>query len=73
MSEYENLKLTDVKDQNYWAVCYRQITGACSSGTNYFINNFKDQLKPEMSLQEVLDITKGQYNSHLFQEFFERV
>ena len=72
MSEYEGLKPEDVRDLNYWAVCYRTITGACSAGTENFIENFKDRLKPEMSLQEVITVTKGQYGSNTFKEFFTK-
>ena len=72
MSEYEGLKLDDIRDINYWAVCYRNITGACSAGTENFIENFKDRLKPEMSLQEVITVTKGQYGSNTFKEFFNK-
>ena len=72
MSEYEGLKLDDIRDINYWAVCYRNITGACSAGTENFIENFKDRLKPEMSLQEVINVTQGQYGSNTFKEFFNK-
>ena len=72
MNEYENLKMDDAKDINYWALCYRTITGACSLGTENFIENFKDSIKPQMTLKEVIKITKGHYGSETFREFFER-
>ena len=72
MSEYEGLKLEDVRDLNYWAVCYRTITGACALGTENFIDTFKDSLKPQMTLQEVISVTEGQYGHNSFKEFFER-
>ena len=72
MSEYEGLKLEDVRDLNYWAVCYRTITGACALGTENFIETFKDRLKPQMTLQEVISVTAGQYGHNSFKEFFER-
>ena len=72
MSEYEGLKLDDVRDLNYWAVCYRTITGACALGTGNFIDTFKDSLKPQMTLQEVISVTEGQYGHNSFKEFFER-
>ena len=72
MSEYEGLKLEDVRDLNYWAVCYRTITGACSLGTENFIENSKDKLKSKMSLSEVINVTEGQYGHNSFKEFFER-
>ena len=72
MSEYEGLKPEDVRDLNYWAVCYRTITGACALGTENFIDTFKDSLKPQMTLQEVISVTAGQYGHNSFKEFFER-
>ena len=72
MSEYEGLKLEDVRDLNYWVVCYRTITGACSLGTENFIENSKDKLKSKMSLSEVINVTEGQYGHNSFKEFFER-
>ena len=72
MSEYEGLKLEDVRDLNYWAVCYRTITGAWSLRTENFIETFKDSLKPQMTLQEVITVTEGQYGHNSFKEFFER-
>lgn len=72
MSEYECLKLEDVRDLNYWAVCYRTITGACALGTENFIETFKDSLNPQMTLQEVISVTEGQYGHNSFKEFFER-
>ena len=72
MSEYEGLKLEDVRDLNYWAVCYRTITGACALGTENFIDTFKDSLKPQMTLQEVISVTASQYGYNSFKEFFER-
>ena len=72
MSEYEGLKLEDVRDLNYWAVCYRTITGACALGTENFIDTFKESLKPQMTLQEVISVTEGQYGHNSFKKFFER-
>ena len=72
MSEYEGLKPEDVRDLNYWAVCYRAITGACALGTENFIETFKDSLKPQMTLQEVISATASQYGHNSFKEFFER-
>ena len=72
LSEYEGLKPEDVRDLNYWAVCYRTITGACALGTENFIETFKGSLKPQMTLQEVISVTEGQYGHNSFKEFFER-
>ncbi len=70
VTEYENLRLTDVKDINYWYKCYRTITGACAFGTEKFIEDFKDKLKNEMSLEEIIDVTKNQYGHYTFKSFF---
>lgn len=72
MSEYEGLKLEYVRDLNFWAVCYRTITGACALGTENFIETFKDKIKPQMTLQEVINLTVGQYGHNTFINFFER-
>jgi len=69
MEQYENLKTTEVKDLNYWAICYRTITGACSFGTENFIEH--TELKDKMTLKDVLKITNGQYGSNTFKEFFK--
>ncbi len=71
MSEYECLKLNDIRDLNFWAVCYRTITGACALGTENFIETFKDKIKPQMTLQEVINLTIGQYGHNTFINFFE--
>lgn len=69
VSKYENLSPDEILPLEYWYECYRTITGACASGTEWFIDTHKPKAK--MTLKEVLEITKGQYNYHLFEEFFE--
>ena len=71
MSEYECLKLNDIRDLNFWVVCYRTITGACALGTENFIETFKDKIKPQMTLQEVINLTIGQYGHNTFINFFK--
>ena len=71
MSEYEGLKLDDIRDLNFWAVCYRTITGACALGTENFIETFKNKIKPQMTLKEVINLTVGQYGHNTFINFFE--
>lgn len=56
---------------DYWVVAYRTITGACSFGTNNFLKNNKEKYKSQMTLNEVLTATKGQYGHETFKEFFE--
>ncbi|MCM1338766.1 MAG: hypothetical protein NC191_03750, partial [Muribaculaceae bacterium] len=73
VEQYKNIDKTEIKDLNYWVIAYRTITGACSFGTNNYLNNNKDKYKAKMTLQEVLKATEGQYGHSTFREFFERV
>ena len=70
VSKYENLDKSKEYNLDFWVVAYRTITGACSFGTNEYLENNKDKYKPKMTLREVLTATEGQYGSHSFKEFF---
>ena len=48
---------------------YRIITGACRAGSEAFVNSL-GELKEKYTIKEMLEITKGQYNSERFAEFF---
>lgn len=73
VSQYTGLQLDEVKPLDYGVIAYRTITGACSFGTNEFLENNKDKYKAQMTLQEVFTATEGQYGSQTFKEFFERI
>jgi nicotinamide riboside kinase len=49
---------------------YRIITGACEKGTRYFVENNNID-KEEYKISEIIKLTKGQYNSEKFAEFFK--
>ena len=49
---------------------YRVITGACRAGTEDFVASFGDELKEKYTISEMLELTRGQYNSERFAEFF---
>ena len=49
---------------------YRIITGACRQGSESFVKSLGDKLKEKYTIRECIDITKGQYNSEKFAEFF---
>ena len=49
---------------------YRVITGACRAGTEAFVESL-GELKEKYTIREMLELTKGQYNSERFAEFFE--
>jgi len=72
MEAYENLKKDDVKDLNFWVICYRTITGACSFGTENFLEQTQAKIKNKMTLREVIKVTQGQYGSNTFVEFFKQ-
>ncbi len=71
VKQYEDLTLTTEKDLNYWVVCYRTITGACSFGTENFLENNKEKYKNKMTLAEVFTATEGQYGHNTFVKFFK--
>ena len=70
VSDYNNIDKNKKYDLNYWIVAYRTITGACSFGTNEYLENNKDKYKNKMTLNEVFEATKGQYGHNTFVEFF---
>ena len=69
-AQYNNLSMEDVKPLDFWVVAYRTITGACTFGTNEYLENNKDKYKNEMSLKEVIKATENQYGHNTFVEFF---
>ena len=50
---------------------YRVITGACEGGTRYFVENILKKVKEDYTVQEVIDLTTGQYNHEKLVKFFE--
>lgn len=71
VSKYQNLDKTKEYELNFWIIAYRTITGACSFGTNQYLENNKEKYKDKMTLQEVLTATIGQYGHNTFAEFFK--
>lgn len=52
---------------------YMDITGACSSGTEYFCKNVLGEgKKDKYTVKELIEITRGQYNSGEFEKFFNK-
>ena len=50
---------------------YRAITGAYEGGTRYFIENVLTDKKEKYTVQEVINLTRGQYNHEKLVEFFK--
>ena len=72
VEQYRGIKPNDKRKLDFWIIAYRTITGACSFGTNNFLENNKEKCKPELTRKEVEEATKGQYGHNTFVEFFER-
>jgi len=49
---------------------YRVITGACRAGTEQFVQSL-GELKERYTVRELVEMTKGQYGSERFAQFFE--
>ena len=68
-SAFEDLTLESVIDFETAVKAYRNITGSCESMTKDFaLANKKDSY----TIQELIDLTEGQFNHNLFKEFFNR-
>ncbi len=50
---------------------YRVIAGACEGGTRYFVENILQDKKEKYTVQEVINLTRGQYNHKKLAEFFK--
>ena len=50
---------------------YRIITGACRTGTDSFIDSL-NEIKDNYTIQEIIDITEGQYDYSVFKRFFNK-
>ena len=71
-SKYENYTKETELTLKEAIEMYRVITGACESGTRYFIEQKLTDKKEKYTVQEVITLTQGQYNHNLLAEFFER-
>jgi hypothetical protein len=71
-SGYEGLKTTDILTHDDAIMCYRVITGACSTGVRDFVKNrLGDRRKDEYTIAEIITITEVAYGSRAFKSFFE--
>ena len=67
--QFKGLDLDEPRTVDELKTMYRIITGACRAGTEAFVATIKE-LKGTYSIREALEITRGQYNSEAFREFF---
>jgi len=49
---------------------YRVITGACEAGVRQFVMAHLGKLKARYPVQEVINLTRGQYGNQAYEEFF---
>lgn len=69
--QYKRLTLDSCLTADEIIPMYRIITGACSQGTKKFVDSL-GTLKDSYTIQEVIDITSGQYGSGTFKAFFNQ-
>ena len=68
--QYKSLTLDSVVKYEDAVVMYRVITGACQQGTQRFIDGLPE-IKQEYTVREIIDLTKGNYGSAIFSDFFK--
>lgn len=51
---------------------YRAITGACEGGVRGVVENNQDKKKDSYTIEELIELTKGQYHSDMFVDFFTK-
>ena len=67
--QYKTVKLSDTVTAEEAKTMYRIITGACRQGTEAFVNSL-GELKESYTVGEVIELTRGQYGSDGFAQFF---
>jgi len=68
-SAFENLTLDSVINFDDAVIMYRVITGACSQGTQQFVDGLKE-VKESYTVREIIEVTAGAYGNLEFAKFF---
>lgn len=68
-SVYNNVQLNDEFELKDIIKMYRIVTGACESGTRYFVES--NTLPSKLTVKQTIDLTQGQYGNEKFKKFFE--
>lgn len=72
-SEYKDLTLDSELNYDEAVGCYRVITGACRAGTqDYLEHRLPYPRKDTYTIREIIELTKNEYGSDTFREFFEK-
>ena len=69
--QYHNMPVDTELTVEEAKTMYRVITGACQAGTNAFVESL-GKLKDKYTIAEMIDLTRGQYGSTTFKDFWER-
>jgi hypothetical protein len=72
ISKYKSLTLESVLTYEEAIMMYRVITGACSAGTNSFLNQTKPEIR-NYTVNEIIKKTSGQYGNEILKDFFNPV
>lgn len=70
-SQYKDLTLDSIVSRQDAIVMYRIITGACSMGTQAFLDEQRE-LKEKYTVREIVEMTKGRYGHATFAAFFAK-
>ena len=68
--QYRNMPVDTELTVEEAKTMYRVITGACQVGTNAFVESL-GKLKDKYTIAEMIDLTRGQYGSTTFKDFWE--
>jgi hypothetical protein len=69
-SEFEKLTLKSVLSKEEAIKMYRVVTGACETGTRYFVEGLRTT-KKSVTVKEIIDLTKGRYGNDRLVAFFK--
>ena len=70
-SKYNDFTLATKLTETEAIQMYRTITGSCEGGTKYFVENLKNKPK-NITVEGLIELTKGQYNHNLLVDFFNK-
>ena len=71
-SQYKDYTLDTKVSKKEAVQMYRCITGACESGTRYFVERL-EEVPESLTIKEIIDLTEGQYGNDTFKKFFTEV
>jgi hypothetical protein len=69
LSAYEGMTMDTEFTHAEALQMYHDVTGACSSGTRYFVEQNKEKMKDKYSVREIIELTRGQWNNEALVKF----